>query len=137
MTLLQDTRQALRGLRQSPGFTAIAVLTLAVGIGANTAIFSVVEAALLRSLPYRQPERLVHLWERGPLFARREASYPDYLAVRDGTRAFEQSRRLHRRSRHPLRPRAWRARPVRRGHGQLFLDPRRDAAARPRVPAWR
>jgi putative ABC transport system permease protein len=91
--IFQDLRYALRSLRQSPGFTALAVATLAVGIGATTAIFSIVHAALLRGLPYREPARLVHLWEtstRGE-FARREASYPDYVALRDGaTAVFEQ-----------------------------------------------
>jgi putative ABC transport system permease protein len=79
-TFLQDLRYGARTLWKNPGFTLIAVVTLSLGVGANTAIFTVVNAALLRGLPYRAPERLAHLFEATPqkTYAQREFSYPDY-----------------------------------------------------------
>src|SRR4051812_13012042 len=79
-TLFQDLRYAIRTMLKRPGFTLIAVITLALGIGGSTAIFTVVDAAILRGLPYKSPERLYHLWEATPQqqFGQREFSYPDF-----------------------------------------------------------
>ncbi|HKY43755.1 MAG TPA: ABC transporter permease, partial [Pyrinomonadaceae bacterium] len=78
--MIKDIRFALRTLVKKPGFVIIAVMTLALGIGGSTSIFTVVDAALLRGLPYKSPEQLYHVWEQVPRqeFPKREMSYPDY-----------------------------------------------------------
>ena len=77
--VLADTKYAARSLRKNPGLTAVALLTLAIGIGANTAIFSVVNAVLLRPPPFEQPERLVTFWGTAPEKALPVVNYPDVL----------------------------------------------------------
>jgi putative ABC transport system permease protein len=86
--LLQDLRYAARSLLRRPAFTAIAVLTVGIGIGATTAIFSVVNGVLLQPLPYREPDRLVMLWETVN-DDRIAISYQDYLDWQRGQRGFE------------------------------------------------
>ncbi len=89
---IQDLRHGTRMLLRKPGFTAVAVLTLALGIGANTAIFSVVNAVLLRPLPYEDSQRLVMVWEKRPKLnrVRNPVSFPDFLDWRTGNQSFEQ-----------------------------------------------
>src|SRR5215469_10375116 len=88
--MLQEVRHAVRRLRKSPGFTAVAVATLALGIGANTAIFSVVEGVVLAPLNYREPNRLVMVWENNPRFPRVWDSYPNFQDWQLNARSFQQ-----------------------------------------------
>src|SRR6516225_6957259 len=89
--LWQDIRYGVRMLRKDAGFTAIALLTLALGIGANTAIFSILDAVLLKPLPFPEPHRLMAIWgtdsKNGE--ARRAVSYPDFADYRDRNRSLE------------------------------------------------
>lgn len=101
-SMAQDVRYGLRGLRQSPGFTTVAMLTLALGIGASTAIFSIVNAVLLRPLPYADSSRLAHIWTVSPQFPEFQMgqSKPDFDDLKKRNRSFEamalyQGRRLN------------------------------------------
>src|SRR6267378_6257941 len=95
-TVIEDLRYGLRLLRKLPAFTIVAVLTLALGIGANTAIFTLLDQALLRSLPVKEPSRLVVLRfsgdDAGSTHARGDSdlvfSYPMYRALRDHNSVF-------------------------------------------------
>jgi putative ABC transport system permease protein len=89
-TFLQDVRFGARMLARNPGFTTVAIMTLALGIGANTAIFSVVQAVLLRSLPFKDPARLVRVNESVAKGGRSPVAYPNYLDWRAQNRVFEE-----------------------------------------------
>jgi putative ABC transport system permease protein len=89
-SLAQDIRFGIRALRARPAFALTTLITLALGIGGNAAIYSVVYAVLLKPLPFAQPDRLVHLWEvfKSEVDSRSEASYPDYLDWRSRNHVF-------------------------------------------------
>src|SRR5262245_15527625 len=86
---MRDLRYAIRVLATRPGFSTVAIVTLALGIGANTAIFTVVNAVLLRPLPFRDPARLMLLVERTAQFPTQTTSWQNYQDWRDQSRSFE------------------------------------------------
>src|SRR5512133_3826592 len=89
-TIIKDLKYAIRLLFKSPGFTTVAVVTLALGIGANTAMFSVVTAVLLRPLPFPEPQRIVAVGARGAATGELGASsLPDFFDYRERSRSFE------------------------------------------------
>jgi putative ABC transport system permease protein len=77
--IFHDLRHAIRSLRRSPAFSVAAILTVALGIGVNTAVFNVVYAVLLDPLPYRDPGRLVHLAQTHPDFLSYQTAVPDFF----------------------------------------------------------
>src|SRR5579864_1190398 len=91
-TLVNDIRYAFRIMRKSPGFTLIIILTLALGIGANTSIFSIVNAVLLRSLPYNDPGRLVKITFNNPGIGLRDVPYsiPEFEDLKSRAGVFEE-----------------------------------------------
>ena len=123
---MNDLRYALRQLRKSPGFTLIAVLTLALGIGANTAIFSVIYAVLLQPLPYPEADRLMILTETDSNQPQISVSFPDYVDWRRDNTVFEHLAISRARIVQPERPRRARAGANQRrpGHRELFQSDR-------------
>jgi len=89
-TLFKDIRYGIRGLLKRPGFTFVAIITLALGIGANTAIFGVVNAVVLRPLPYAEPDRLMTLWETMPGSDRRSVAPGNFVDWRTQNTTFQE-----------------------------------------------
>ena len=87
--MLQDLRYAIRTLAKQPAFTLVALVTLALGIGANTAIFGIVNAVLLRPLPYHEPDRVVLLWSHWTNWTRTWVSEPELADYQQQARSLE------------------------------------------------
>src|SRR5262245_11435099 len=87
--MLQDLRFALRTFRKNPGFTCAAVLTLALGIGANTAVYSVIDGVLMHPIPFPDPDGLVVLYQAGTTSEKNSVSYPNLLDWQQRTQTFE------------------------------------------------
>ncbi len=85
-----ELRQALRALRRRPAFALAAIVTVALGVGANTAVYRVIYSVLLRPLPFHEPQRLVQLWERTPLLPQLQTAVPDFEDWRNQTHSFAQ-----------------------------------------------
>src|ERR1035438_4527606 len=87
---LADLRQAVRSLRRRPAFALAAILTLALGVGANTAVYQVIYTVLLRPLPFREPQRLVQVWESTPALPQLQVAAPDFEDWHRSTHSFAQ-----------------------------------------------
>ena len=144
--LLQDTRYALRGLRRNGMFAAVAILTLALGIGMNTAVFSVVSAVLIKPLPYPDPDRLVWLANYNQRFHFEASSAPDFIDWRGQSQSFEEVAGYgtvdktvqdgDQSSKHSFvytTPEFWQIAGARAALGRLFSDSDRDVV----VLTWR
>ncbi len=132
----QDLGYARRALARTPAFTIAAVLTLGLGIGANTAMFSVVRAVVLRPLPFADPDRLVQIDEldlRGAAGQRASASWPNFLDWQRASQTLDSMAAYHSVERHGDRPGAVAARAGGGGVGHALHDPRRGAGPRPWV----
>src|SRR5437762_6014630 len=120
-TLLSDLRYAFRMMAKQPGFAVLAILAFALGIGANTAIFSVVNAVLLRPLPYPRPQELINIREKTPTFPSGSVSYPNFLDWRAAQHSFTDIALFHRESYNVSTPKGGIA-PERIGGGRVMFN---------------